>query len=114
MFYLTLAMYPRMMITLDEDLKPLKVNVRVGEAIDTVAVAGTPKQITGFTNHQSPVLINYGERAELATEEYLPYTPILENFVIIRKNPDYKPPEEEVKKEKKELNEILYVCSIMV
>jgi len=36
-------MYPRMMITLDEDLKPLNVSVRVGEAIDTVAVAGTPK-----------------------------------------------------------------------
>jgi len=49
------------------------------------------------------VLINYGERAELASDEYLPYTPILENFVILRKNPDYKPPEEEVKKEKKEL-----------
>ena len=43
MYYLALAMYPRMMITLDEDLKPLKVNVRVGEAVDTVALAGTPK-----------------------------------------------------------------------
>jgi len=83
MFYFTLAMYPRMMVTLDEELKPLKVNVRVGEAIDTVAVAGIPKQITGFTNHQSPVLINYGEKAELGTEEYLPYTPVLENFVVL-------------------------------
>ncbi len=43
LYYLTLAMYPRMMISLDEDLKPLKVPVRVGEALDTVAVAGTPK-----------------------------------------------------------------------
>lgn len=43
MFYLALAMYPRMMITLDEELKPLKVSVRVGEAVDTVALAGTPK-----------------------------------------------------------------------
>jgi len=48
-------------------------------------------------------LINYGERAGLATEEHLPYSPILENCVSIRKNPDYKHPEEEVKKEKKEL-----------
>jgi len=48
-------------------------------------------------------LINYGERAEIGTEEYLTYTPIIENFVILRKNPDYKPPEEEKKKEKKEL-----------
>ena len=68
--------------------------MRVGEAVDTVAQAGNPKEITGFTTHQSPVLISYGERAELGTEEYLPYTPIMENFVILRKNPDYKPPEE--------------------
>ena len=66
----------------------------MGEAVDTVAQAGNPEEITGFTTHQSPVLISYGERAELGTEEYLPYTPIMENFVILRKNPDYKPPEE--------------------
>lgn len=89
------------MVALDENLEPMKVSVWVGEALDTVAVAGIPKQITGFTNHLSPVLINYGERAELGTEEYLPITPIVENFVILVKNPDYKPPEE--KKEKKEL-----------
>ena len=40
-----------MMVTLDENLAPMKVSVRVGQALDTVAVAGTPKQITGFTNH---------------------------------------------------------------
>jgi 26S proteasome regulatory subunit N1 len=32
----------------------------------------------------------YGERAELATEEYLPLSPIMEGFVILRKNPDYE------------------------
>lgn len=77
--------------------------VRVGEAVDTVAVAGEPKRITGFTTHQSPVLINYGERAELGTEEYLTIPSIVENIVMVKKNPDYKPPEEEKKKEKKEL-----------
>jgi 26S proteasome regulatory subunit N1 len=35
------------------------------------------------------VLLGYGERAELATDEYLPETAILENFVMLRKNPDY-------------------------
>lgn len=81
LYYLVLGMYPRMMVALDENLQPLKVDVWVGQALDSVA--GAPKQITGFTNHQSPVLINYGERAELGTEEYLPTTPIIENFVIL-------------------------------
>jgi 26S proteasome regulatory subunit N1 len=37
------------------------------------------------------VLIGHGERAEFATDEFLPYNSILENFVIIKKNPDFIP-----------------------
>jgi len=44
------------------------------------------------------VLIGHGEKAEFATEEFLSYNSILENFVIIRKNPDYKPEEDAEKK----------------
>ena len=58
-------------------------------AVDTVGAAGKPKTITGFQTHDTPVLIGHGERAELATEEFLPETTIMENFVILRKNPDY-------------------------
>ena len=43
------------------------------------------------------MLIGQNERAELATEEYLSETQVLENFVILRKNPDYV---EEVEKKK--------------
>ena len=35
------------------------------------------------------MLIGQGERAEFATEKYLSYNTVMENFVIIRKNPDY-------------------------
>ncbi len=35
------------------------------------------------------MLLAAGERAELATEEYLPVTPIMEGFVILKKNPEY-------------------------
>jgi 26S proteasome regulatory subunit N1 len=94
LYYLVLAMYPRMMFALDENLEPLQVDIRVGQAVDTVGMPGQPKTITGFQTHKSPVLLNYGERAELGTEEYIPVTPVIENFVILRKNPDYKPPEE--------------------
>lgn len=59
-------------------------------AVDTVGAAGRPKTITGFQTHDTPVLLGHGERAELATEEYLSETPIMENFVILKKNPDYE------------------------
>ena len=58
-------------------------------AVDTVGAAGRPKTITGFQTHDTPVLIGHGERAELGSEEYIPETPYMENFVILRKNPDY-------------------------
>jgi len=38
------------------------------------------------------VLLNAGERAELATEQYIPLSPLLEGFVILRPNPDYVEP----------------------
>merc|ERR1719326_2270371 len=88
-FLLTTTIFPRMLITVDEDMNAIDVTVRVGEAVDTVGQAGKPKTITGFQTHTTPVLISYGERAELATEEYLPVTPIMEGFVILKKNPDY-------------------------
>ncbi|CAG2160860.1 unnamed protein product [Oppiella nova] len=89
LYYLVTAIQPRMLITLDEELTPLPVPVRVGQAVDVVGQAGKPKTITGFQTHTTPVLLALGERAELATEEYLPLTPVLEGFVILRKNPDF-------------------------
>jgi len=79
------SMYPRFLITLDENLNNLSVSVRVGQAVDVVGQAGRPKTITGFQTHTTPVLLSYNERAELATEEYLPLTPVLEGFVILKK-----------------------------
>ncbi|CAG5116596.1 unnamed protein product [Candidula unifasciata] len=89
LYTLVSAMQPRMLVTFDEQLRPLPTTVRVGQAVDVVGQAGKPKTITGFQTHTTPVLLAYGERAELATEEYIPLTPIMESFVILRKNPDY-------------------------
>lgn len=91
LFTLATAIQPRMLITLDEELQPLPVSVRVGQAVDIVGQAGRPKSITGFQTHTTPVLLNVKDRAELATDEYLPVTNVLEGVVILRKNPDYKP-----------------------
>ena len=117
LFNLALAMQPRMLVTFDEKLQPLPVTVRVGQvrvifdfrfiitvtiselsiqllcviyfkAVDVVGQAGKPKTITGFQTHTTPVLLAHGERAELATDEYISLTPVLEGFAILRKNPD--------------------------
>ena len=97
-------------MTLDEDLNPLEISVRVGQAVDTVGQAGKPKTITGFQTHTSPVLIAHGERVELATDDCKLMLPLpnaknlcdlyesidvsvssfLENCVILKPNPDKK------------------------
>eukprot|EP01121_Diplochlamys_sp_Union-15-3_P001972 TRINITY_DN11694_c0_g1_i1.p1 TRINITY_DN11694_c0_g1~~TRINITY_DN11694_c0_g1_i1.p1 ORF type:complete len:880 (+),score=144.07 TRINITY_DN11694_c0_g1_i1:41-2680(+) len=90
LYLLCMAMYPRMLMTFDEKLEPLTVSVRVGQAVDVIGQAGKPKTITGFQTHTTPVLLAHGERAELATDEYIPYSSVLEGFVILRKNPNHK------------------------
>eukprot|EP01062_Namystynia_karyoxenos_P059410 TRINITY_DN50860_c0_g1_i1.p1 TRINITY_DN50860_c0_g1~~TRINITY_DN50860_c0_g1_i1.p1 ORF type:complete len:941 (+),score=453.74 TRINITY_DN50860_c0_g1_i1:95-2917(+) len=96
LFYLVTAMNPRFLVTLieeegggDDDLAEKSVSVRVGTAVDTVAMAGNPKRITGFQTHDTPVLLQYEDRAELGTDEWLPQVPVLEGIVLLRKNPDW-------------------------
>ncbi|KAM3578191.1 proteasome regulatory particle base subunit, partial [Umbelopsis sp. WA50703] len=62
---------------------------RVGQAVDVVGQAGRPKTITGFQTHSTPVLLAHSERAELATEKYIPLAHVLEGFVLLKRNPDY-------------------------
>lgn len=90
LYYLTPAVKPRMLITVDEELNPIKVNVRVGQAVDVVGQAGKPKTITGWVTQSTPVLLSYGERAELENnEEWISLTHTLEGVVILKKNPEY-------------------------
>ena len=85
LYFIVTAMHPRFLITLDETLKPLTVNVRVGQAVDVVGQAGRPKTITGWQTQSTPVLLAYGERAELEDEEYLCLSSTLEGLVILKK-----------------------------
>lgn len=90
LYFLTPAMYPRFLITLNEELQPAPVTVRVGQAVDVVGQAGKPRTISGFQTHQTPVRLQTTDRAELATEEYIPYAAVLEGFVILKKNPGWE------------------------
>ena len=85
LYFLVTAMHPRFLVTLDEDLKPLTVNVRVGQAVDVVGQAGRPKTITGWQTQSTPVLLAHGDRAELEDEEYISLSSTLEGLVILRK-----------------------------
>lgn len=90
LFYcLAAALKPRMLMTLDAEGKPLPAAVRVGQAVDVVAQAGRPKTVTGFQTHDTPVLLAQGERAELATDKWLPLAPLLEGCVILKPNPEW-------------------------
>lgn len=85
LYFLVPAMHPRFLMTLDENLKPLPVNVRVGQAVDVVGQAGRPKTITGWQTQSTPVLLAYGERAELESDEYTSLTHNLEGIAILKK-----------------------------
>ncbi|KAJ7770509.1 26S proteasome regulatory complex non-ATPase subcomplex Rpn1 subunit [Mycena metata] len=90
LFFLVTAMYPRFLITVDEKLESMPVTVRVGQALDVVGQAGKPRTISGFQTHQTPVRLATSERAELATEEFIPFGHVLEGFVILQKNPGWE------------------------
>ncbi|KAK3936379.1 armadillo-type protein [Diplogelasinospora grovesii] len=90
LYYLVTAINPRFLVTLDENLKPLTVNVRVGQAVDVVGQAGRPKTITGWQTQSTPVVLSHGERAELEDEEYISLSHTLEGLVILRKNPEWE------------------------
>lgn len=85
LYYLVTAMHPRFLVTLDEDLQPVQVNVRVGQAVDVVGQAGRPKTITGWQTQSTPVLLGYGERAELEDEQWICLANVMEGICILRK-----------------------------
>ncbi|CCJ28831.1 unnamed protein product, partial [Pneumocystis jirovecii] len=89
LYYLTMAIHPRMLLTVDEFGNFQKTTVRQGTAVDIVGQIGRPKTITGFQTLETPTLLQHSDRAELATDKYIPLTPTLEWIVILRKNPNY-------------------------
>lgn len=70
--FLTLAMYPRFLNTLNEELAGVSVTVRVEQVVDVVGQADKPRTISGFQTYQAPVRLGT-KRAEIVTEEYLPF-----------------------------------------
>jgi 26S proteasome regulatory subunit N1 len=55
------------------------------QAVDIVGKAGTLKTVTGVHTDNTPVLLAMCDRHELATQKYIPLTPVMEGFVILPK-----------------------------
>lgn len=49
LYWLVTAMHPQFLITLDEELSEKAVTVRVGQAVNTVGLAGTRMGISGVS-----------------------------------------------------------------
>lgn len=102
LYCLATAMNPRMVLTVNEQGAALPVEVRVGQAVETVGQAGKPKTITGFQTHTTPVLLSVRDRAELGDDTYLPLTSVLEGVVVLRVNPEAAGRKEREAREKEE------------
>ena len=83
-YSLALGMKPKLVMTVDENLKPKEVQLMIGQAVDIVGQTGNPRTISGFQTHTSPAVINTGERCEINGEDYIPYSDVLEGIVIVK------------------------------
>ena len=84
LYSLALAMKPKLVMTVDENLKPKDVQLMIGQAVDIVGQTGNPRTISGFQIHTSPAVINTGERCEINGEDFIPYSDVLEGTVIVK------------------------------
>ncbi|KAK7197658.1 proteasome regulatory non-ATPase subunit [Novymonas esmeraldas] len=89
MFYaITPAISPRMMMAVDENMEPVDaVLVRVGLPVDTVALPGNPKAITGFQTQKTPVLLSATDKVECADVKYMPVGTVLEGVCVVKERP---------------------------
>ncbi|CAJ1029360.1 RPN1/RPN2 N-terminal domain/Proteasome/cyclosome repeat [Leishmania utingensis] len=89
MFYaITPSISPRMMMTVNENMEPVdSVLVRVGLPVDTVALPGNPKTITGFQTQKTPVLLSATDKVECADAKYVPLGTVLEGICVVKERP---------------------------
>ena len=84
-YSLALGMKPKLVMTVDENLKPKDVQLMIGQAVDIVGQTGNPRTISGFQTHTSPAVLNTGERCELNNgEDYISYSEVFEGIVIVK------------------------------
>jgi 26S proteasome regulatory subunit N1 len=90
LFSFVISIFPRFatIVAAEDVTKTLHVDVRVGQAVETVGQAGKPKTITGFQTHKTPVLFTVKEKIELVDDTYIPLNSIIEGVVLVKQNPN--------------------------
>ncbi|KAF9764989.1 26S proteasome regulatory subunit RPN1 [Nosema granulosis] len=58
-----------------------KINIRIGNPVNTVGVVGDPRRITSMQTHTTPVILGSNERAEIDEEAY---TTFIEDVVVLK------------------------------
>ncbi|CCW67475.1 unnamed protein product [Phytomonas sp. Hart1] len=85
---ITPSITPRMVLAVDEKMEPVEgIQVRVGLPVDTVALPGKPKTITGFQTHTTPVLLASTDKVELADLKYRSIPSIVEGVFVVEQKP---------------------------
>lgn len=86
MFYaITPSISPRMMVVVDENMEVIpEVQVRVGAPVDTVALPGNPRTITGFQTQKTPILLGVQEKIEIGDPKYVPVASVLEGIIVVK------------------------------
>ncbi|KAL1512972.1 hypothetical protein ABEB36_002467 [Hypothenemus hampei] len=84
LYCISISIHPRWLLAVNQDLQITPVTVRVGQAVDVVGKAGSPKTITGIHTHSTPVLLAAGERAELATDQFQQCSPALDGICVLK------------------------------
>uniref|UniRef100_A0A0A9XYD3 26S proteasome non-ATPase regulatory subunit 2 1A n=1 Tax=Lygus hesperus TaxID=30085 RepID=A0A0A9XYD3_LYGHE len=83
LFSLVTNIQPRMVLAVDAHLRPIdKVQVRVGLPVDTVALPGKPKSITGFQTQTTPVILSATDKVELADPKYKAVPVVVEGVFV--------------------------------
>lgn len=61
LYWIVPAMFPQFLITLNEELEEIPVTVRVGQAVNTVAQAGTRHGISGVSSDSVKNTVGIGQ-----------------------------------------------------
>jgi hypothetical protein len=96
LYWLVTAMYPQFLITLDEEDEEKAVTVRVGQAVNTVGLAGTRSGISGVSLVSSVFgsLISYLSSSSQCLDASFHTNSVVENHADLFSSRPTRPPSE--------------------
>lgn len=75
----------KQVVTLDEEMNYTKTQLRIGEPVNNVGVVGRPRKISSVQTHNSPIILQENEMAEICEDDDVyALTSYIEDVVIVR------------------------------